>query len=130
MPACTPTLLPGLRETLLARQAELRAELAAADAARRSDRWLDSHDVSDLKDIAERRQWTDQISTQERRDLAEFRDLEAALLRVDNGRYGACITCGKPIPEPRLRAQPAAPRCTACQAAHERAVHTRSHLHP
>jgi RNA polymerase-binding transcription factor DksA len=129
MHACTPTLLAGLRERLIARQAELRRELAAADEARRSERWLDSHEVSDLKDIAERRLWTDQISTQERRDLAEFRDLEAALQRLDEGRYGTCVACGEAIADERLRVQPAAPRCTACQTAQERAEHTHSHLH-
>lgn len=129
MQACTPTLLPAMRERLLARQAALRRELAAADEARQSDRWLDSHEVSDLKDIAERRLWTDQVSTQERRNLAEYRDVEAALHRLDEGRYGTCVACSEPIADDRLRVQPAAPRCSACQTAQEHAERTHSHLH-
>ena len=54
------------------------------------------------------------------RDLGELRALEAALKRVTDGTYGLCVDCGEDIPFPRLRAQPAAERCLACQERHER----------
>ena len=38
-----------------------------------------------------------------------------ALNRVDNGKYGICINCGKEIPEARLHAKPEATRCIDCQ---------------
>ena len=128
MQACPPTLMPGVREKLLARLGELRNELLVADEARQSERWLDSHEVSDLKDVAERRQWTDLISTQERRDLAEVSDIDAALQRLDADTYGSCLDCAEPIDPQRLRVQPAAPRCAACQTAFEHAAHPHSHL--
>lgn len=38
-------------------------------------------------------------------------EVEEALKRIDNGTYGQCVDCGKPIPEKRLEAIPWAARC-------------------
>jgi RNA polymerase-binding transcription factor DksA len=47
--------------------------------------------------------------------LAEtLSDIEDALAKLDAGTYGACESCGKPIPEPRLEAMPAARFCIDC----------------
>ena len=54
------------------------------------------------------------------RDLGELRALEAALKRVSDGAYGVCVDCGEDIPYERLRAQPSAERCVACQQRHEK----------
>ena len=54
------------------------------------------------------------------RDLGELRLLERALERVSEGSYGKCVDCGAEIPFERLRAQPGAERCVACQARHEK----------
>ena len=55
--------------------------------------------------------------------LRELRaEVHAALQRLDGGTYGDCADCGKPISLQRLRVQPAAQRCTPCQAAREHAV--------
>lgn len=43
-----------------------------------------------------------------------------ALGRIEDGSYGVCVDCGKPIPEGRLTARPEAARCVACQAKHDR----------
>ena len=40
----------------------------------------------------------------------------AALARIDDGSYGNCVDCGHEIPEPRLEARPATPRCVPCQS--------------
>jgi DnaK suppressor protein len=37
--------------------------------------------------------------------------IERALARIDDGTYGTCERCGKPIPEERLRARPWATLC-------------------
>jgi len=37
--------------------------------------------------------------------------IERALSRIDDGTYGTCERCGKPIPEERLRARPWATLC-------------------
>jgi DnaK suppressor protein len=41
-------------------------------------------------------------------------DLEQALDRVENGSYGACESCGRPIPVERLEALPRTRLCVAC----------------
>jgi len=54
------------------------------------------------------------------RDLAEVRALDAAIRRVLDGSYGLCADCGGAIPLERLRAQPSASRCVACQERREK----------
>jgi DnaK suppressor protein len=48
-------------------------------------------------------------------ELAELRDIDAALLRIRAGTYGICIDCGDAIPPERLKAQITAQRCITCQ---------------
>ncbi|MFK8024860.1 MAG: TraR/DksA family transcriptional regulator, partial [Ilumatobacter sp.] len=58
----------------------------------------------------------------ERQQLAALLDeatsatqaIEAAIERVDGGRYGICTECGGEIAPERLDALPATPRCVAC----------------
>jgi RNA polymerase-binding transcription factor DksA len=40
--------------------------------------------------------------------------VRAAISRVDDGSYGICRICGKPIAATRLAAKPEATRCSAC----------------
>ncbi|HEV7899206.1 MAG TPA: TraR/DksA C4-type zinc finger protein [Planosporangium sp.] len=42
-------------------------------------------------------------------------DIDAALTRMNNGRYGCCAQCVTPIPLERLLAIPQAPLCMSCQ---------------
>ena len=46
-------------------------------------------------------------------------DIDQALLRIEEGTYGVCVKCGKPIDERRLEAMPTARYDAACQAAIE-----------
>ena len=41
----------------------------------------------------------------------QLADVEAALVRLDDGTYGTCEVCRKPIPPARLEAMPAAHTC-------------------
>lgn len=41
----------------------------------------------------------------------ELADVEAALTRLDDGRYGVCDTCGAEISDVRLAEHPAEQRC-------------------
>lgn len=45
--------------------------------------------------------------------------IRAALGRMSDGSYGTCVECEAPIEIERLRAQPAAMRCVACQRRYE-----------
>jgi len=53
-------------------------------------------------------------------DLAEARDQDEAIARLERGGYGFCVDCSLPIPESRLEAYPTAKRCRSCQEKHER----------
>lgn len=50
----------------------------------------------------------------------ELADIAHALTRIDDGSYGTCEACGKPIGEERLEAMPAARFCLEDQSAAER----------
>jgi RNA polymerase-binding protein DksA len=41
--------------------------------------------------------------------------IDAALARIEDGTYGTCTRCGKPIGEERLEARPWADLCIDCQ---------------
>ncbi|MDQ1397231.1 MAG: hypothetical protein QOG64_2490 [Acidimicrobiaceae bacterium] len=51
---------------------------------------------------------------------AELADVEHALRRLDEGTYGTCEACGKPIGDDRLEALPAARFCLEDQSVAER----------
>jgi DnaK suppressor protein len=45
--------------------------------------------------------------------------IDEAIRRLDENRYGKCQGCGNEIPEVRLRALPSAVRCRRCEEAKE-----------
>jgi DnaK suppressor protein len=49
-----------------------------------------------------------------------LQEVNDALRKFDDGTYGLCANCEKPIAEKRLRALPAATHCIECQAKLER----------
>ena len=48
-------------------------------------------------------------------------EIDEALGRIEDGTYGQCSRCGKPLDEKRLRAMPTAKYDAECQAAIEAA---------
>jgi RNA polymerase-binding protein DksA len=47
--------------------------------------------------------------------------IDEALKRIDDGTFGTCARCGKPIAEERLEAMPYATKCIDCKRLEERA---------
>jgi DnaK suppressor protein len=45
----------------------------------------------------------------------QLREIEAALARIGDGLYGACINCGGEISRARLKSDPTVKHCTGCQ---------------
>ena len=41
--------------------------------------------------------------------------VDKALMRIEEGKYGICIDCSKPIEGDRMALQPFSTRCTSCQ---------------
>lgn len=59
---------------------------------------------------------------EQQRDLAlrdrattQMKLVDEALARLDEGTFGSCVRCGKPIPPGRLEALPWAAFCIECQ---------------
>ena len=46
--------------------------------------------------------------------------IDGALARIDEGTYGVCMSCGRPIAPERLEARPWATLCIECQRKRER----------
>jgi DnaK suppressor protein len=51
------------------------------------------------------------------RKLRMIEEIDDALRRIEDGTYGQCERCGKPIDEERLKAMPSAKYDAECQAA-------------
>jgi DnaK suppressor protein len=47
---------------------------------------------------------------------AMLRDVDRALVKIEEGTYGICDRCGRLIPEARLEARPWSVRCVDCAA--------------
>ena len=54
------------------------------------------------------------LETLEMSAIEEITAVKAALVRIKNGTYGACTTCGEEIAEKRLKALPFANKCVDC----------------
>ncbi len=94
------------------------------------DDGLDSTETDSLSELSSADQHQADLGTEtfeREKDLsiierieAELHDVEYALQRLDDGTYGTCEACGKPIGEARLDAIPAARLCLDDQAQAER----------
>ncbi|MDR1971385.1 MAG: TraR/DksA family transcriptional regulator [Treponema sp.] len=81
---------------------------------------VEGMDPKDLADIASDdidRKMIEAIGSQE---MKRLKLIESALTRVQQGKYGLCIKCGKRIPRDRLEAIPYALMCIECKTAEER----------
>lgn len=77
-------------------------------------------DPKDLVDIATDDIDRKMLETVSAQDLKRLRLIDAALSRIQNGRYGVCMKCGKKIPEERLEAIPYALMCISCKTSDEK----------
>ena len=107
-----PEQLERFRRLLETRRDDTLESLAdIADEGRRvqtdSPKDLGEYSVANFS-----REFLFQQSAQMRRLL---RNIEAALKRINEGRFGECITCGKTIDDERLEALPFAANCRRCQ---------------
>jgi RNA polymerase-binding protein DksA len=81
---------------------------------------VEGMDPKDLADIASDdidRKMIEAIGSQ---DLKRLRLIDSALTRIQQGKYGLCIKCGKHIPQNRLEAIPYALMCIECKTEEER----------
>ncbi len=77
-------------------------------------------DPKDLADIAADdidRKTLQALGAQE---MKRLQLIDSALARIENGRYGICMKCGKKIPKERLEAIPYALLCVECKTKEEK----------
>jgi RNA polymerase-binding protein DksA len=100
----------------------LKSEIIANLVASNEDfkEIVEGMDPKDLADIASDdidRKMIEAIGAQ---DLKRLKLIDSALTRIQQGKYGLCIKCGKRIPADRLEAIPYALMCIECKTAEER----------
>ncbi len=100
-------LLVAERRSTEERLARLRHDFAGVVDATRDANSDDEHDPEG-QTIAWERSQTAALIQQAERHLAEISE---ALERVQEGTYGTCEVCGKPIAAARLEARPTARAC-------------------
>ena len=101
------------RQQTLRRLASLTRDFDGVVAASLDTNADDEHDPEGATIAFERSQVTALVD-QARQHLDE---IDAALLRVHDGTYGSCVSCGRPIGEERLEARPVARTCILCASA-------------
>jgi RNA polymerase-binding protein DksA len=102
--------------------AELKREIISNLVAGNKDfqEIVEGMDPKDLADIASDdidRKMIEAIGVQ---DLKRLKLIDSALTRIQQGKYGLCMKCGKRIPQDRLEAIPYALMCIECKTAEER----------
>jgi RNA polymerase-binding transcription factor len=102
--------LRALRATTLDRLAALQGEHRAVVDASRDSNADDEHDPEGATIAFERAQ----IDALARDAESRLASVDAALTRLDDGSYGTCVVCDRPIPPGRLEARPTATTCVAC----------------
>lgn len=108
-----------IRQELESQLARLEGELSELENSREAARQEKDEYAGYGNHIAEAATETSEAE----RDLALIDNLEhrraqvdAALKRLEDGSYGICTTCGKPIPPERLEALPFAGQCVDCKS--------------
>jgi RNA polymerase-binding transcription factor DksA len=102
------TFSPTLKLALVARRDDLRRRLVQIETD------LDVPSNPDWEDRATEREGDEVLEAIGQSGLEELRMIEAALARMENRTYGACVTCGGAIGEKRLLKLPFTPFCAGC----------------
>jgi len=96
---------------------DLDRSISVLRGEHQDDRGASTSDVSDaglrLSEAAGSQALQEQL-------ISQRGGILAALTRIEDGSYGGCVDCRKPVPEGRLEARPDASRCVACQGKHDR----------
>lgn len=95
-----------LRDELAAEAAELRDEIESFA--------IDAPTGADPLDVSVATAARDERASMVRLHRQRLADIEAAIERIDQGTWGECSSCGKPISKARLQALPMTQVCVEC----------------
>lgn len=107
------------RRRLLSARADLESEGGQESAGGEDVSELSSVDQHPADQATETFEREKDLSILESTD-EQLRDIELALARIEDGSYGTCEVCGRPIGDERLRAKPSARLCIDHQREAER----------
>jgi DnaK suppressor protein len=114
----TATRSADLRQILIERRRELQDDVQSRIRGGRIDQ---SNDVGDLVDMSDALvQGGIELALLQLRAETLTR-ISEALVRLEKGKYGTCLSCGIEITKRRLRALPFAMRCQRCEEKREMA---------
>ncbi len=102
--------LSDLRASLEQERSDLRARLAEMGLLSGGELSFDQN-FADSSQVTAERGEVEALAGNLRESLT---DVEAALVKLDNGTFGVCEGCGQPIAPDRLEAKPAAKLCMEC----------------
>jgi DnaK suppressor protein len=107
-------LVERMRRALTEQRAHLRREIAEQGADPDGDEvsFVDDAGFSDRSHSTQERSRLISVVEALRTDLT---DVERSLTRIEEGTYGSCERCGKPIDPARLEARPWALLCIDCK---------------
>lgn len=100
------------RAVLEAKAEELRTSLGSSKAAKALDRGEDLADLDDLP-VQSHEEWI--FLNRNNIDVMLLREIEEALVRIEEDDYGTCPECDEAISIKRLQAVPWAHYCVTCQ---------------
>ncbi|HOX32890.1 MAG TPA: TraR/DksA family transcriptional regulator [Spirochaetales bacterium] len=107
-----------MKELLLAQKREILETLVSTNADFRAI--VEEMDPKDFADVASDDIDRKMIEALGSQDIKRLRAIDAALGRINLGKYGICVKCNKKIPQERLLALPYAVLCVDCQKGEER----------
>jgi RNA polymerase-binding transcription factor DksA len=96
------------RDSLTRQRDELQGRIKALQSEEREETQDDTTDTAHRWENAELR--SDEMDEA----INELKDVENALQRLDQGTYGVCVRCGKPISDERLDVLPDTVLCATC----------------
>lgn len=99
-----------MRASTQRRLERLTADFDEVVAASKDTNADDEHDPEGATIAFER----SQVGALVRAARDRLAEVDAAVARLDDGTYGTCEGCGRPIARERLAALPTARRCVAC----------------
>lgn len=107
-----------MKEKLIAEKEEILKHLASSNSD--LEKILEGGEGQDSIDLASDdidRKLLDAIGA---KNMNRITLINNALTRIDQNKYGVCISCGKKIPQERLEALPYALKCVECQSHSEK----------
>ncbi len=104
------TTLSDLRASLEQERSDLRARLTEMGLLSGGELEFDQN-FADSSQVTAERGEVEALAGTLRESLT---DVDAAIVKFDDGSFGACERCEQPIPPARLEANPAARLCMEC----------------